>query len=54
MKKSYIMPAITVVSVQTVKMIAESQIRNGEAWTEGTAASRGGSRGGSSWDDDEE
>lgn len=53
MKKSYIMPAVTVVSVQTVKMIAQSQIQTGGDWAEGTAASRGGSRGSSSWDDEE-
>lgn len=52
MKKTYQNPTMKVVKIQTVKMIATSNLRVGNAYQENDAVlSR---RGGSSWDDEED
>ena len=50
MKKSYIMPTSTVVYVQTIQMMASTQLQAGQTISSGSADSR---RGGADWDDED-
>ncbi len=50
MKKSYIMPAVIIVNLESENLLAASQMTVGESMRSGSADSRRSS----SWEDDEE